>query len=120
VKRFLATVGACVFVASACSDVSFVDEVMIVNDTEYSANVEVTGKSRDGWLELTVVGPESTRTVGGVIDQGEVWIFRFDFVGKHQEDVEISRRELERNEWTIEVPLSFEQRLRELGLSPPP
>lgn len=119
-KLFLAAVGACFFVASACSGVSFVDEVTIVNNTEYSANVEVTGKDRDGWLGLTVVRPESTTTVGEVIDQGDVWIFRFDYLGKGKEEMEVSRRELERNEWTVEVPQSFERRLRDLGVPPPP
>jgi hypothetical protein len=105
---------------AACSDASFVEEVTIVNDTEYSANVDVTRKARDGWLGLTVVEPQSTETVEEVIDQGEVWIFRFDYVGKYGEEVEISRRELEGRGWTIEVPQSFEQRLRDLDVPPPP
>jgi hypothetical protein len=121
VKRLVAAVGACALAgAVACSDVSFVDEVTIVNDTEYSANVDVTGKRRDGWLGLTVVQPQSTITVEEVIDQGAVWIFRFDYVGKYDEELEISRSELERDDWTIEVPHSFEQRLRDLNFPPPP
>ena len=120
-KRFLAAVGTCLLLeGAACSGVSFVDEVTIVNDTEYSAHVDVTGKARDGWLGLTVVGPQSTTTVEEVIDQGEVWIFRFDYVGKYEEDVEISRRELEGRGWTIEVPQSFGQQLRDLDVPPPP
>jgi hypothetical protein len=121
VKRFAAAVGACVLLGgAACSNVSFVDELRIVNDTEYSANVDVTSKERDGWLKLTVVEPQSTTTVEEVIDQGEVWILRFDYVGKYEGEVEISRRELARNDWTIEVPQSFEQRLRDLDVPPPP
>jgi hypothetical protein len=120
-KRFVAVVGACVLLGgAACSDASFVDEVTIVNDTEYPANVAVTGKTRDGWLGLTLVRPESTKTIEAIVDQGEVWIFRFDYAGEHEEEVEISRSELERNDWTIEAPQSFEQRLRDLGVPPPP
>ena len=120
-KWFVAAVGACVLLGgAACSDVSFVDEVTIVNDTEYPANVDVTGKERDGWLELTPVEPRSTTSVEDVIDQGEMWIFRFDYLGKHEEEVEISGRELARNDWSIEVPQSFEQRLRDLDVLPPP
>jgi len=121
VKRIIVVFGACILlVGAACSDVSFVDDVTIVNDTEYSANVDVTGEDRDGWLKLTVVEPEATRGVGEVIDQGEVWIFRFDYLGEHQEEVQVSRRELEQSDWTIEVPQSFEQRLRDLDVPPPP
>jgi len=122
VKRFVAAVGACALVlgGAACSGVSFVDGVTIVNDTEYSANIDVTSKVGDGWLLLTSVEPHSTTGVEEVIDQGEKWIFRFDYVGKYDQEVEISRRELAQNDWTIEVPQSFEQRLRELNVSPPP
>jgi hypothetical protein len=121
VKRILAAIGVCILLTgSACSDVSFNDEVTIVNDTEYSANVDVTGKHRDGWLRLTSVQPQSTTTIGEVVDQGEMWIFRFDYVGKYEEEVEISRGALEQNDWTIEVPSTFEQRLRDLDVPPPP
>ena len=120
-KRFVAAVGTCLLLeGAACSSVSFVDEVTIVNDTEYSANIDVTGKARDGWLLLTTVEPHSTTAVEEVIDQGEKWTFRFDYVGKYDQEVEISRRELEQDDWTIEVPQSFEQRLRDLNFSPPP
>lgn len=120
-KWFLGTVAACIFVVgTACSNVSFIDAVRIVNDTEYSTNVGATGKARDGWLGLAVVGPQSSTTVEKVIDQGEVWIFRFDYVGKYEEEVEITRRELERNDWTVEVPESLGQRLRDLSVPPSP
>jgi hypothetical protein len=120
-KRFVVAIGACVLLGgAACSGVSFVDEVTVVNDTEYSANIDVTGESRDGWLLLTSLDPHSTTTVKEVIDQDETWIVRFDYIGKYEEEVEISRRELERSNWTIEVPQSFEQRLRDLNVSPPP
>jgi len=121
VKRVLVAIGACIFLAgSACSDVAFIDEVTIVNDTEYSANVDVSDGTRDAWLGLTTVQPQSTTTIEDVIDQGEMWVVRFDYVGKYQEEVEISRRDLEQDDWTIEVPSSFEQRLRDLDVPPPP
>jgi hypothetical protein len=107
-------------VLAACADVPFIDEVTIVNETEYSANVDVRGRERDGRLGLTSVPARSTRTVDRVIDQGDLWIFSFDYGGKHEEEVEVSRGELQRSDWTIEVPTSFEQRLRELGVPPPP
>jgi hypothetical protein len=104
----------------ACSDESFVEELTIVNDTDYSANVDVTGRDRDGWLGLTFVEPQSSVTIEEVADRGDVWIFRFDFAGKYQEEMEVSRRELEQDDWMIEVPQSFEQRLRDLGVPLPP
>jgi hypothetical protein len=112
VKRVPAAIGACILlVSSACSDVSFIDEVTIVNETEYPAHVEVSDGTGDAWMGLTTVDPQSTMTVEEVIDQGEMWVFRFDYVGKYHEEVEISRRELEQGDWTIEVPSSFEEGL---------
>lgn len=120
-KWFVVAVGACVLLGgAACSSVSFVDEVAVVNDTEYSANIDVTSETRDGWLLLTSVEPHSTTIVKEIIDQGETWIFRFDYIGKYEQEVDFSRRELERSNWTIDVPQSFEQRLRDLNFSPPP
>jgi hypothetical protein len=117
VKRVPAAIGACILlVCGACSDVSFIDEVTIVNDTEYPAHVDVADGTGNAWMGLTSVDPESTMTVEEVIDQGEMWVFRFDYVGKYQEEVEVSRRELEQNDWTIDVPSSFEQRLRDLDV----
>jgi hypothetical protein len=120
VTRLLLALGVCSILAAACSEVAFVDEVTIVNDTAYSTNVDVTDGARDGWLGLATVGPESTRTVREVIDQGDIWIFRFDYVGMHAEELEVSRRDLERNEWRVSVPENFEARLREMGVPPPP
>jgi hypothetical protein len=120
VKRVPAAIGACILlVGSACSDVSFIDEVTIVNDTEYPAHVDVTDGTGDAWMGLTSVDPQSTKTVEEVIDQGEMWVFRFDYVGKSQEEVKVSRRELEQDGWTIDVPSSFEQGLRDLDVLPP-
>jgi hypothetical protein len=111
---------ACVLVLAACSEASFVDSITIVNDTDFPAQTEVAGADRNSWLLLAHAQQRQTTTVEEVIDQGETWIFRFDYIGKHEEEVEVSRRELEQDDWTIEVPLSFEQRLRALGVPIPP
>jgi hypothetical protein len=118
--RFIgAAVGASILLG-ACSSTPFVARVTIVNDTPYSATVAMTGKDRDGWLELASVEPQSTERVESVIDQGELWVFRFDYIGKYQQEVEVSRSKLEENEWAVEVPETFEQSLREMGVPPPP
>jgi hypothetical protein len=120
VTRLLLVLGICSILVAGCSQAAFVDEVTIVNDTAYSANVDVTDGARDGWLGLATVGPESSHTVREVIDQGDIWIFRFDYAGEHAEELEVSRRDLERNEWRVTVPESLEDRLREMGVPPPP
>jgi hypothetical protein len=120
VGRLVAGVSATILVLGACSSVSFVDELSIVNETEYSANVEVTNEDRDGWLALKPLEPHSTTVVEDVVDQGEVWVFRFDYLGRYRVEVEVSSRELAQSDWSIEVPQSFEQGLRDMGVPPPP
>ena len=104
----------------ACSNASFVDEITFLNETEYPAHVEVSERSRQGWLDLTIVQRDQETIVQEVIDQGEVWVFRFDYAGKHEEELEISRAELARADWTVEVPQSFGDALEQLGVEPPP
>ena len=118
--RYFSAVGIFALLLASCSDVSFVDEITIVNQTEYGATVAVTNGERNGWLELAALSPDSTKTVEAVVDQGDSWIFRFDYIGQHEEEVETTRSDLEGSDWTIEVPPSFEERLHELGIPPPP
>lgn len=118
--RRIAVAAMAVVLVGACSDVSFVDEITFHNDTDYPAHIEVSDASREGWLNLTIAQRDEETTVGEVIDQGEVWVFRFDYAGKHEEELEVSRSELVRSEWTVVVPQSFGDALRRLGAEPPP
>jgi hypothetical protein len=120
VKRLLLAICTYSLLVSSCSGVLHVDEVTVVNNTAYSARVEVTDKARGGWLPLSTVHAHSTRTTEEVIDQGDVWIFRFDYLGKHAEEIEVSRNDLEGSDWTVSVPQIFDERLREMGVPPPP
>ncbi len=102
-----------------CESVTFVDQVVVVNDTDYSANVDVTGED-GGWLGLGSVFPHGTRAVGQVIDQGARWTFRFSYGSHDPVELEISRQDLVRADWRVEVPPELEAKLRAEGVLPPP
>lgn len=104
---------------AACSDAAFVDEVVIDNPTAFTAEVDVNDESRSGWLDLTTVEAGSERTVREVIDQGSTWIIRFSY-SDYEEEIELSRAELERSGWRVQVPDSFAGALRDRGFLPPP
>jgi hypothetical protein len=106
-------------VCAGCSSEAYVDRIVIDNPTAYSANVDVTGRERDGWLALSTADARSERTVEQVLDQGSTWIFRFGYSG-YEEEVELSRAELERSGWRVQVPDSFGTALRDRGVPPPP
>jgi hypothetical protein len=110
---------ACSALLGACSGPEFVERVTFVNEGEYSAHTEVTDGQHSGWISLITVPPESTTSVERVIDQGDIWVFRFEYAG-YQEEVRIPREALERSEWRVEVPDSYAAALRSLGIPPPP
>jgi len=118
--RFTSSLLLAMLFVSGCSSVSFAADITFLNETDYPAHVEVSDTSRQAWLDLTIAQRDQETTVQEVIDQGEVWVFRFDYAGKHEQEVEFSRSELERLDWTVEVPQSFGDTLQRLGVEPPP
>jgi hypothetical protein len=96
----------------------FVDRVSVVNATGYDFDVDVTGASRDGWLPLSVATRGTTRTTRDVIDMHDTWVFRFSREGVIGGEVEVSREQLARNGWRVEVPAQVAQQLRTLDQLP--
>jgi hypothetical protein len=92
-----------------------VDRITISNPTGYDLEVQVSDANRDGWLPTGIVEAGSEQISEQVIDQGEVWIFRFLHWGDPVGELELARSELERNGWRLEVPAQVEERLRHLG-----
>lgn len=48
------------------------------NRTRVAVTVHVNNASRHGWVAVGTVDPESRATMREVIDQGDVWRFRFE------------------------------------------
>lgn len=103
---------------TACSDVEFIDKIHIGNPTDYNASVDVRGEG-GGWLALTTVVANETRTVEQVIDQGSSWTFRFSYAG-HEVASKYKRDALVESGWRLEVPSEFETQLRDAGVEEPP
>jgi hypothetical protein len=96
----------------------FVDRVSVVNSTPYDLDVDVTGASRDGWLPLKIATRGTTATTRDVVDMNDTWVFRFSREGVVGGELELSREQLERNGWRIEVPERIAQQLRTLDQLP--
>lgn len=106
-------------VLASCDDVQFVEEVVLVNETDYPATVAVRGET-GGWLSLTMVTSNSTATVEQVMDQGDRWRFRFSYSVHEPVEVTLTRQSLVDTGWRVNVPIEFEQRLRDEEVTPPP
>jgi hypothetical protein len=110
---------AALILGVACDDVTFVERIVIVNETEYDTNVDVRGSS-GGWLGLSMVPAHVTREVREVIDQGQSWTFRFSYGSHEPVEFGLSRKDLVEADWRVEVPDELEIILRAEGVPPPP
>jgi hypothetical protein len=110
---------AMTLLASACSGAApTIEAITVVNGTNYDLGVDVTDEDREAWLPLATVEAQAERTSEEVIDQGNTWIFRFIHWGEPIGELSLSRSELERDGWRVEVPQDVAERLTNLGRPP--
>ena len=85
-----------------------------MNRTGAEVTVRATGQSRDGWLSLSTVDPESrAATVEAVIDQGAVWHFRLSVGPDGIGEIRRTHDELEASNWRVTVPADAADELPE-------
>jgi hypothetical protein len=111
-------VGLALLLAACSGPPPTIDRITIANPTEYDLDVDVAGRDRVGWLPVAIVEARSEDVVQGVIDQGKVWIFRFVHLGDPVGELSLTRAELERGGWRVEVPEEVGQRLEQLERPP--
>jgi hypothetical protein len=115
-KRALVTI---TLLVSSCSQTpSLVRAVTIVNGTGYDLTVEVSDSDRETWLPLATVEARTERSSEQVVDQGDVWIFRFLRSGEPVGELSLRRAQLERDAWRVDVPDDVAERLGNLEASP--
>ncbi len=96
-----------------------VDEVTIDNPHDWPAHIQVTDEDRDGWVGVGTVGRETEQGFLDIVDQGEVWIFRFSYAGEAVE-LRVSGAQLEDDDWRVTVPDEFAETLRARGVAAAP
>lgn len=99
---------------------SIVPRITFINPSEYDLAIEATDDGRDGWVSVGTARRKSTTIQEEIIDQGDVWIFRFAAQGQDAGDFEISRDDLERSNWTVRIPDTIAEELRAQGAPPSP
>ena len=115
VRRCRGLVVLTLLVAACSGSPSRVDRITIANPTEYDLDVHVTGRGRGPWLPLVIVEAQAEDVVREVIDQGDVWIFRFLHSGDVVGELRLDKTGLEQNGWRLEVPVEVGERLQQLG-----
>lgn len=112
-------VAALLVAASGLRLPAHVDEVMIDNPHDWPAHIQVTDEDRDGWVGVGTVGRETEQGFLEIVDQGEVWIFRFSYAGEAVE-LRVLGAQLEDDDWRVTVPDEFAETLRARGVAAAP
>lgn len=99
---------------------SFIREITFDNRTSYDIGIQVTHGKRDGWMSIGTVRHASNSTFHEIYDQGDVWIFRFRAQGEEGGELRLTRTELERANWRLEIPESVGEELQSKGAAFPP
>jgi hypothetical protein len=102
----------------SCDNVSYVEQIVLVNPTDYNLLVDVRSADESSWLELGIANRKGETIRHEVIDQGETWVFRFSYVDEELPEERISRSSLVRNRWRYEIPERYDQILKDKGYAP--
>ena len=90
------------------------------NPTAYALDIEVSSAPGSGWTSAGSVRQKSTAEVTEVVDQGDVWLFRFDSQGASGGELRLSRTEMEAAGWRVSIPAEVGNRLAGAGAPPTP
>ena len=112
-------VAAMAVVAPLLRTPAHVDQVIVDNPSAWAVDIHASDENADGWVAIGTVEREHEQTFRGVLDQGDIWIFRFSIRDEHV-DTQVTRAELERDHWRVPVPEELTTRLRSAGVPETP
>jgi hypothetical protein len=97
---------------------SLVDEVTVVNNSDYGVDVAVRESDDEGRLLLGRALPGAATARQDVVDVGDRWIFSFTRAGVEGGEVELSRDQLAQAGWRVTVPETVAATFVQSGLRP--
>jgi hypothetical protein len=112
--------GLLTFLVDLSGSPKTVSRITFENPTAYALDIEVSPGTDTGWTSAGSVRQQSTTDVQEVLDQGDVWLFRFDSQGESGGQLRMSRTELEAAGWRIVIPTDVGLRLAAAGAPPTP
>jgi hypothetical protein len=116
----VATAVALSFIVGLSSGPGTVARLTFENHTAYALDIEVSPGTGTGWTSAGSVRQQSTADVNEVVDQGDVWLFRFDSQGQPGGQLRLTRAELQSSGWRVVVPDEVGTRLAGAGAPPTP
>jgi len=123
--RAVGAAGAVLFAVFALTNVAFddptfIDRVSFENQTDYAIRIEVAGADGSTWMPLGVATQHCRTSFDLVIDQGSTWQIRFFAQAREGGQVSVERGDLERSDWTFQIPASVEAELASRQAPLPP
>ena len=116
----LAAAVALNFLAGFSAEPGTIPRITFENPTVYALDIEVSPGTESGWMSAGSVRQLSTADVQEVIDQGDVWLFRFDSQGHTGGTLQLTRADLEGSGWHVAIPTEVGARLAAAGAPPTP
>lgn len=92
-----------------------IPRITFENPTRYALNIEVSPGTGSGWIDAGFVPREASADVSEIIDQGDVWLFRFQGQGESGGELQVTRADLQRTGWRVEIPPEVGWRLAAAG-----
>jgi len=119
----LAVIATAVFIRIATSVMSTpkaVDHVTIANRSDYGLDVNLRTSADAPVLRLGRALPPTDTVRHEVLDAGDHWTFIFTRAGTEAGRLEMTRNDMERDDWRIIVPAEVAQKLQAEGRQPYP
>jgi len=98
----------------------FVPRITVDNRTGYGLLVEVSDGHSSGWSPIATVDRTGATSVEQVYDEGDVWQFRLTAQSVDLGTIRLSRSQLERAGWHVEIPARITDSLRTRDIEPQP
>jgi hypothetical protein len=74
------------------------------NRTDVAVRVTASDDGRNGWLPVATVDAQGRSRVDEVLDQGDVWRFRYEVGPDRIAEVRKTRDQLATADWTVVIP----------------
>lgn len=85
-------------------DPTFVERISIVNHSDYDIRIDVGSDDGSRGMPLGVATQRCTTDFHHVIDQGPIWRIQFHAQGRAGGQVTVTRADLQRANWSYEIP----------------
>ena len=93
----------------------YVGRLTFHNPTDYQLAAEVSDGTK-GWLPLGSLDGRASTSVGEVYDLGDVWNVRLFTQGRPAGHLRLTRAQLERSHWNVQIPRQIGDQLQAAGV----